>query len=255
VDLPAWQIGLLAVAAFAAGLVDAVAGGGGLISLPALLAAGLAPDVAIATNKGQSVWGSGAALLRYARGGLVRLDRSKVTFPAGLFGALCGAFLLLQVPREVLRPVVLGLLVAVAAFLAFRPRIVERPAAVARTPVRPVLAGVLAFGIAAYDGFFGPGTGTFLILAFVTLLGETALRASAEAKVVNFASNLASFVLFASLGTIVWRIAVPMAVAQFAGATLGAHLTVRGGDRLVRGMVLAMVVATCAKLAWDLAAS
>lgn len=251
-DLPVWTVALLTGAAFVAGLVDSVAGGGGLISLPALLAAGLPDYAAIATNKGQSVWGSGAALLRYARSGLVRRDRARLTFPVGLVGAVCGAWLLLQVPSDVLKPLVLVLLVAVGAFLTFRPRSAPRPETAERTPVRPWVAAAIAFVVAAYDGFFGPGTGTFLILGFVHLLHETALRASAEAKVVNFASNLASFALFACAGAIVWSVALPMAVAQFAGASLGAHLTVRGGDRVVRSMVFVVVLATCAKLAWDL---
>lgn len=254
IDLPAWKLAALGVAALVAGLVDAVAGGGGLITLPALLAAGLPPHLALGTNKGGSVWGSGAALVGFARSGLVRLDRSRVTFPLGLFGAMAGVWTLQQVPSAFLRPLVLGLLVAVAAFLTFRPRLAERPAPPdgAQTPVRPALAGALAFAVAAYDGFFGPGTGTFLILGFVLLLGESALRASAEAKVVNFASNLASCVLFAAAGLVVWEAAIPMAAGQLVGATIGARLTVRGGDRLVRKVVLLVVVGTCTKLAWDL---
>ena len=249
-------LALLALTAFAAGVVDAVAGGGGLITLPALLAAGLPPHMALGTNKGQSVWGSGAALVSYARAGLVRADRARITFPLGLLGAVAGAWLLLQVPADALKPLVLGLLVAVAVFLAFRPKLAPPAAsahdALARPPVRPAVAGAVAFSIALYDGFFGPGTGTFLILCFVLLLHETALRASAEAKVVNFASNLASCGLFAAAGMVEWRAALPMAAGQFLGATLGARLTVRKGDDLVRRIVLLVVLGTSAKLAFDL---
>jgi uncharacterized membrane protein YfcA len=252
VDLPPLVLAALFAVAFVAGLVDAVAGGGGLLTVPALLAAGLPPHLALGTNKGQSVWGSGAALLSYARAGYVRADRARVTFPLGIVGAMAGAYLLLQVPSAFLKPLVLGLLVAVAAFLAFRPKLIERPARAERTPVRPVVAGTVAIAIAFYDGFFGPGTGTFLILAFVFLMEETALRASAEAKVVNFASNLASCVLFALAGMVVWKAALPMAAGQLLGATIGARFTVRKGDALVRRVVFAVVVATSAKLAWDL---
>ncbi|MCE9634609.1 MAG: TSUP family transporter [Planctomycetes bacterium] len=256
VDLTPGTLVLLAIAAFVAGVVDAVAGGGGLITLPALLAAGLPPHMALGTNKGQSVWGSGAALFSYARAGLVRADRAKITFPLGICGAVAGAWLLLQVPSAFLKPLVLGLLVAVAVFLAFRPKLSppkdagnEAPT---RPPVRAALAAAIAFSIALYDGFFGPGTGTFLILCFVLLLHETALRASAEAKVVNFASNLASCGLFAAAGMVVWKAAIPMAAGQFIGATIGARMTVRKGDGLVRRIVLLVVLGTCAKLAWDL---
>lgn len=252
-DDSALVLGLLAAAAFVGGLVDSVAGGGGLVTLPALLAAGLPPHLALGTNKGQSVFGSGAALLAYARRGLVRGDRAKVTFPLGLVGACGGVALLLRVPNDALRPVVLGLLVAVAVFLAFRPQIAPaRTGDPAPPRARPLVAAAIAFVIAAYDGFFGPGTGTFLILAFALLLGDSPLEASADAKVVNFASNLASCALFALNGRVLWEFALPMAAAQFAGATIGARITVQGGDRLVRRMVLLVVLATVAKLAFDL---
>jgi uncharacterized membrane protein YfcA len=252
VDLSATTLVLLGLAAFAAGVVDSVAGGGGLITLPALLAAGLPPQLALGTNKGQSFWGSGAALLSYARAGYVRADRAKTTFPLGLVGAALGVWLLMLVPSGFLKPLVLGLLIAVAVFLAFRPKLAPPEGSAARPPVRAALAGLIAFVIAAYDGFFGPGTGTFLILCYVLLLHESLLRASAEAKVVNFASNLASCGLFAAGGFVVWKAALPMAAGQLLGATLGARLTVRRGDELVRRIVMAVVVATCAKLAWDL---
>lgn len=240
------------VAALLAGVVDAIAGGGGLLTLPALLAAGLPPHLALGTNKGQSVFGSGAALANFARAGLVDRKLAPLTFPLGLAGSLCGAGLVLLVRPDVLKPVVLVLLVAVAAFLAFRPPVAQRdapPLARART-----LASLLALGIGLYDGFFGPGTGTFLIVGFVGLLGQPMARASANAKVVNFASNLAAVALFAGRGVILWQVALPMAAAQFTGGVLGSQLAVRGGDVLVRRVVLLVVGALCVKLGYDLLA-
>jgi len=243
-------VALLFAAGLAAGLVDAVAGGGGLITLPALLAAGLPPQLALGTNKGQSVFGSGAALLSYARAGLVRGRQARITFPVGLVGATAGALVLLVFSNAALKPIVLGLLVAVSVFLAFRPKIAADAPRERRD--RPFVAAALALAIGAYDGFFGPGTGTFLILGFVLFLGHTPLEGSADAKVVNFASNLASFAVFAVADRIVWAYALPMAAAQLIGATLGARITVRGGDALVRRIVMVVVLATVAKLAWDL---
>jgi hypothetical protein len=250
-ELSLTHLVLLAIAAFAAGTVDAIAGGGGLITVPALLAAGLPPQLALATNKGQSVFGSAAALLRFARAGLVDGRRASIAFPAGFAGSLAGAALVLLVHPDVLRPVVLALLVAVGAFVAVRR---NPPKVAARVPPRLVGAATAAIAlvIGAYDGFFGPGTGTFLILAFASLLGDALARASAEAKVVNFASNLAAVLLFASRGVIVWQVALPMAAAQALGGTLGAHLTVRGGDVLVRRVVLLVVLALVVKLAGDM---
>jgi len=249
VSLPA--LALLVVASFVAGTVDAIAGGGGLITLPALLAAGLPPALALGTNKGQSVFGSGAALLRYARAGLVDGRVARVTFPAGLVGSLGGAALVLLVPPTLLRPVVLALLVVVAVVLAFRPTAPSAPRASAHRSLH--VAAAIALVIGAYDGFFGPGTGTFLIFGFVIFFGAGMREASADAKVVNFASNLAAVALFASRGLVAWNVALPMAAGQFAGGLAGAHLAVRGGDRLVRWVVLLVVLALVVKLGADLA--
>ena len=253
VDVSALHLILLCGAALIAGMVDAIAGGGGLISLPALLAAGLPPHVALGTNKGQSVFGSFAALVRFSRAGLVDGRLARVTFPFVLGGAFGGAALVLLVRPEVLKPLVLVLLIAVAVFLAFRkspPRPGDKPAP--GPPARARAIGALiALVIGTYDGFFGPGTGTFLIVAFSSLLGHGLARASADAKVVNFASNLASVALFAFKGVVLWKVALPMAGAQFTGAYLGAHLAVKGGDKLVRKVVLGVVLALVLKLGHD----
>jgi uncharacterized membrane protein YfcA len=253
-DLAALDLALLVVAALAAGIVDAIAGGGGLVTLPALLAAGVPPQLALATNKGQSVFGSFAALVRFARAGLVEGARARVAFPCGLAGSLLGALAVTAIPPARLRPVVLVLLAVVGVVVGLRS---GPPRVEARVPARlaPLATAAIALVIGAYDGFFGPGTGTFLIVAFASLLGDGLRRASAEAKVVNFASNLAAVVLFASRGLVLWKIALPMAAAQAAGGVLGAHLAVRGGDVLVRRVVLAVVLALVAKLARDLWAS
>ncbi|MCI0571284.1 MAG: TSUP family transporter [Myxococcaceae bacterium] len=251
-DIALLPLVLLCVAALCAGFVDAIAGGGGLITLPALFTAGLPAHVALGTNKGQSVFGSFAALMRFRRAGLLDSQRARWTFPFGLAGALGGAALVMLLKPAVLRPVVLVLLVGVAVFLAFRraPARVEPESAPARMARRVAVA--VAFVIGAYDGFFGPGTGTFLIIAFVALAGDSLSRASGNAKVVNFASNLASMAVFASSGVILWKVALPMAAAQAAGGWLGAHTAVQGGDVLVRRVVLCVVCALCLKLGWDM---
>lgn len=242
-------VAALTAVALLAGLVDAIAGGGGLLTVPALLAAGLPPHFVFGTNKGSAVFGSGAALLRFWRARLVDRRQARWLFPLGLLGSFAGAALLLAVDPAVLRPLVLVLLVAAGAVVAFARPVVS-PAPVQHGELK---AATLALLVGAYDGFFGPGTGTFLIIGFVTLLHLSLRQASANAKVVNFASNLAAVVIFASQGTVLWRLSIPMAAGQFVGGTLGAHLAVRNGDVLVRRVVLAVVVALVAKLAWDLA--
>jgi uncharacterized membrane protein YfcA len=238
---------LLALVALLAGTVDAIAGGGGLLTVPALLAAGLPPHLALGTNKGQSVFGAAAALTRFAREGLVPVDRARWTAPLGFLGSLAGAQLVLWVRPEALRPVVLGLLVAAAVFVVLRPRV--RVSLLPTAAVAP--AAALAFFCGGYDGFFGPGTGTLLIVGLAGLLALPLHQASAEAKAINFASNLAGVLLFAARGAVVWHTALPMAAGQLVGGWLGAHLTVRGGERIVRWVVLCVVAALVLKLSFD----
>ncbi|MFN0063425.1 MAG: TSUP family transporter [Myxococcaceae bacterium] len=246
------QWAAICAAAFAAGWVDAIAGGGGLITVPSLLAIGLPPHLALGTNKGQSVFGALAALIRFARAGWIDAGRARFFFLAGLLGAWLGSTLVLRLHPEVLKPVILGLLVAAGLFMAIRrPRAgVPAETTVKRADYFRAVAAALAIG--TYDGFFGPGTGTFLIVAFTALMHLPIARASAEAKVVNFASNLAALGLFAARGVVVWPIALPMAACQWLGGTVGAHYAVRRGDTLVRWVVLAVVTALAAKLAVDL---
>jgi len=245
------EILLLSAVALVAGTIDAIGGGGGLLTIPALLGVGLPPHLALGTNKGQSVFGSFAALVRFARGGLVDPRRARVTFPLGLAGSLAGAALALAIPASALRPVVVGLLAFAALFVGLRrapPRVEDAPKRRGSLPI----AGAIALAVGAYDGFFGPGTGTFLILGFVAFLGDGLAHASAGAKVVNFASNLAALALFAARGTVVWRLAIPMAACQLAGGWVGAHLAIRRGDAVVRRVVVAVALAAAARLAWDL---
>lgn len=233
----------------AAGLVDSIAGGGGLVTLPVLLAAGLPEQLAIATNKGQAVFGAtSSAVTFWRRGGLDR-DRAPLAFALGAIGSLLGASLLLLVRPEPLKPLVVALLVAAAVFVSLPKRVHAR-----KTPIRHprLLLAAIACGIGAYDGFFGPGTGTLLIVAFAGLFGDSLTRASTNAKVVNLASNVAAFTLFLLRGKILWAYALPMAVGNTVGAAIGSRLAFRGGDKVVRVVVLCVVAAIVAKLTWSL---
>lgn len=249
------MIALLAVTAFLAGTVDAIAGGGGLITMPALLAAGLPTHLALGTNKGQSVWGSCAAMVTFWRRGRIDRRQALLAFPLGLAGAALGARLVLLISKETLRPVVIVMLIGAAVLLVVRKPARDEDAPPGEHRARYlVLACVLAFVIGAYDGFFGPGTGTFLIVGFVALCGKSLARATADAKVVNFASNLAALAAFALAGTVVWEVALPMAAGQLAGGVVGARLAIRGGARLIRLAVLTVSGALVLKLVIDLLA-
>ena len=242
-------LALLALTAFVAGLVDAVAGGGGLFTVPALLAVGLPPSVALATNKGQAAPGAISSFVTFFRRGGVDRKRAPLGFACGFIGSLLGARLLLAMRPEPLRPVIVALLLFALGVMLLRSRIHVRATPLSRP--RVVLAAVcLALG--TYDGFFGPGTGSLLIVAFVTLFGDSPLYASGNAKVVNLASNLAAFTLFAWRGAILWQISLPMAAANIIGARLGARLALRQGDRFVRVVVTVVVLAVVVKLVFDM---
>jgi uncharacterized protein len=240
-------IALLTVTAFLAGTVDAIAGGGGLITLPALLNAGLLPHEALGTSKGGSVWGSGAALATFWRAGRVDRAQATYTFPLGLVGSMLGAQLVLLIDKDALPPIVIAMLIGAAVLLVIKKPTRDEDVAV---PTRQmlVLAGVLAIVIGAYDGFFGPGTGTFLIVGFVALCGKSPTRATADAKVVNFASNLSGLAAFAIAGTVRWEIALPMGAGQLLGGVVGARLAIKGGTKLIRIAVVVVSAALVIKL-------
>lgn len=245
-------ISLLAAAAFGAGLVDAIAGGGGLVSLPALLAAGLPPVLALGTNKGQAVFGATTSALTYWGRGALDRERAVLGFAAGFAGSWLGARGVLAIPLAPLRAIVIVLLLLAATVVLAKRNVAPRPTTLGPRAARVALFAI-AFGLGAYDGFFGPGTGSMLVIAFATVFGDPLIRASGNAKVVNLASNLAAMTLFAAHGLIVWRVALPMAAANAIGAATGAHLAVRKGDRLVRVVVVVVVLSVVAKLAVDLA--
>ncbi|MDO8984614.1 TSUP family transporter [Cypionkella sp.] len=240
---------LLVCAAFVAGFVDAIAGGGGLISVPALLLSGASPIEALATNKLQGSFGAGTAVLAYARAGHVKpLDQLGMAALAAMAGGM-GALVAHLMPAEVLRVIMPVVLVAVALFFAFKPGLsdldrVERikPAVFTFTAV-PLIAG--------YDGFFGPGTGSFFMLAFVMLAGFGVLKATAHTKMLNFASNIGSLAVFAWSGAMWWGVGLAMAVGQVAGAALGARLAMRIGARLIKPLLVVTSTGMAMRLLWQ----
>ncbi len=247
-SLPPATLALLVTAALGAGFVDAIAGGGGLLTVPALMAAHLPPQMALGTNKGQSTFGAVSSAVSFWRRGAVDRKRTPRAFVGGLVGAICGVSLLLRMRPEPLRPIIIALLVAAAVFVAVRPRVA---AAGLSANARPYALAAVTFSLGLYDGFFGPGVGTMLIVAFTIIYGESITSASANAKVVNLASNLASLAIFAWNDRVVWSIALPMAGANAIGAWLGARMALKHGDRYVRAVLFVVVFALVIKLSVD----
>ena len=245
---------LLCGFSFLAGFVDAIAGGGGLIQLPAcLILFPAAPLVAvIGTNKMASFFGTSAAVGRFARS--VRLDWHVIGPAAGtaFVFSMLGSRTVSVLNPNVLRPVVLGLLI-VAAIYVYVVKDIGLEHRPLHTRVRGRWLGVLVGAVIGfYDGFFGPGTGSFLILIFASLFGFEFLVASGSAKIVNCATNLAAVIYFVATGKVIYRLAIPMAVCNVAGSMVGSHLAILKGSRFVRVVFLVIVAALILKLGRDM---
>ncbi|MEU8304566.1 TSUP family transporter [Actinomadura sp. NPDC048955] len=248
------QVVLLLAAAVAAGWVDAVVGGGGLIQLPALLLLNPGQPVAtaLATNKLGSIAGTTSAAVAYARKAKPDV---RVALPAGLLAVCCaagGALCAAAISSDVLKPVIMVVLLAVAAIVVLRPDLGRTPRLVLRTR-RRVAAAVLVPGVAIafYDGLVGPGTGTFLVIAFTTLLGMDFVDASATSKIINTGTNLGALAVFAAQGHVLWAIGLAMAVCNIVGAQLGAHMAISRGAGFVRVVLLCVVGALVLKLGYE----
>lgn len=241
---------LLAGAAFAAGFVDAIAGGGGLITVPALMLAGLPPAQALATNKVQGVFGAATAAISYARSGLVDLRGQSGAAAVAFAAGLCGALLVSWIPAQALRYGLPVVLIGIAAFFALRPGLDDTDRMRRITPAT-FTASVVPL-VAFYDGLVGPGTGSFFMLGFVMLAGYGILKATAHTKLLNFASNLGGLVAFAAVGKPLWLVGAVMAVAQIAGALLGARLAMRIGARVIKPLLVAISTLLALRLVWQL---
>jgi uncharacterized membrane protein YfcA len=248
IDVASW-LGL-ASAIFAGGFLDAVAGGGGLITLPAFLAAGLPAASALGTNKLVAVTGSFASTLRYARAGLVH--RAALPLAALAFaGAVAGASAAVALPERVLKPVLIALLVGALAAVLWQQRSSRGDRGDGRAAFSPwIRAGALGLGF--YDGFFGPGMGTFCLALLTTAGGLELTRATGSAKLLNFGSNLGAVLLFWSRGTPHALLGLSLIPVMVAGSWLGASFAVRRGAPVIRALLVVSVLSLCAKLGWDL---
>jgi uncharacterized membrane protein YfcA len=255
-DISLTTLVVLCLAAAAAGWIDAVVGGGGLLLLPALLL-GL-PNVSAAnilgTNKAVAIVGTTGAAVTYVRKAPVQVKTAVRIGLAAVAGSMGGAFFAAGISSDVLRPVIMVVLLGVAAFVMLRPTFgtvtdeARRRVSRARTVVAIVLVGG---GIGFYDGLFGPGTGTFLVLALTAVLHLDLVTASATAKIVNVCTNAGALAMFAYQGTVLWQLAAVMAVFNLAGGMIGARMALKKGSEFVRGVLLVVVFSLVAKLGFD----
>ena len=242
-----WLYPALTAVAVLTGFIDAIAGGGGLIMLPALLFAGIPPINALATNKLQSMFGTATAFTNYARAGLVDW-RSNIPTIALVFAGACGGVLLIQsVDTRVLALVIPALLILVALYVLLSPRMSDDDA---HQRLSPTGFAPVAAAIGAYDGFFGPGTGSFFTTSLVALRGLGLTRATALTKLFNLTSNVASVLLFALAGQMWWLLGLCMAAGAMTGGYIGSHTAMRFGARLIRPLLVILSLGLTARLLW-----
>ncbi|MEU9029314.1 TSUP family transporter [Streptomyces sp. NPDC048383] len=253
-DISTTMIIVLCVAAAAAGWIDAVVGGGGLLLLPALLL-GLPhahPATVLGTNKAVAIVGTAGAAVTYARKAPVDVRTAVRIGLAALAGSMGGATLAGGISKDALRPLIMVVLVVVAAVVIFKPGFGAAPSAAPVTRGRVLLTIALAgLGIGFYDGLIGPGTGTFLVLALTALLHLDLVTASATAKIVNTCTNAGALAMFAHQGMVLWQLAALMAVFNLAGGMIGARMALKKGSGFVRGVLLTVVGALVVKLGFE----
>ena len=239
---------------FLSGFVDAIAGGGSIISLTAYLAAGLPSHLALGTNKFSAVLGTSISMARFARNGLIKWSVAGVAFAGALLGSALGANLALYIPERILVYIMLIVLPIIAVMVlrgdGFKQREVKLPRGRLFS-----YAFLVGFAIGGYDGFFGPGAGTFMIIAFTGILGFDILTACGSAKFVCVASNIAAVITFLANGQVDYLYGIPCAVCSVLGQYIGTGLAMKKGIKIVRPMVLVVIVLLMAKIVWDLIGS
>ncbi|KGQ69827.1 hypothetical protein OA57_09315 [Chelonobacter oris] len=240
---------LLFAVAVIAGFIDAIAGGGGLIVIPVLLAVGMPPAMALGTNKLQACGGSLSASWYFVRRKAVNLNEISILIVLTFLGAVAGTILVQQIDTGFLRKILPFLIFAIGIYFLVTPKLGESDKQ--RRISYWGFAVTAGFGVGFYDGFFGPGAGSFYSLAFVTLLGFNLAKATAHAKVLNFTSNFASLIFFIIGGQVMWFLGFIMLLGQFLGARLGAKMVLSKGQKLIRPMVVVVAFIMATKLAFD----
>ena len=252
--IPSWRkimesLLFLFIAASIAGFIDTLAGGGGLITVPALILSGIPPHTALGTNKLQSSMGSGTATFIMFRKGRVSWPNVKNLMLAAFIGSLMGTVAVQFIDSSVLSFVIPAVLVLIALYFLFSPQLseVERHPRISDNLFKKLLVPVIGW----YDGMFGPGTGSFFAMAGVSLRGQGLIDATVVAKTLNFATNIASLIVFLIAGKVVWLYGFTMMAGQFIGAAGGSHCLLRINPRYLRILVVTMCLAMLVRYAWS----
>lgn len=238
------------LAAFIAAFVDSIVGGGGVIALPALLAAGIPPHLALGTNKLAATGASSMATLRYANAGYVHVPFVLGLIPFGVVGSFLGAAAVLLIDPGFIKAAVMVIMVLMTLYVAFRPKLGHENRFTKIELVPYAICAVAIFAIGFYDGFLGPGTGSLMLFLFLGVPQFDFLRSAANGRVLNFATNVAALVLFIIKDSIIYEVAVPMLVAMLGGAYVGSHYGMKHGATWVKPLFVTMTMAILVRLAF-----
>lgn len=241
----------LVAAGFFAAFVDSIVGGGGLITVPALLLTGLPTPVVLGTNKLGGTLSSLTSTVSFLRSGKIDLKLAKVLFPLSFIGAGLGAWTVTLIPSEFLRPLVVVMLIAVTVYTLLKKNWGKDAVYRGLTKRSGILIGLASFSIGFYDGFFGPGTGSFLLFAFL-MLGFDFVRAAGNAKILNLASNIASLLTFLAFGLVNIAYGLPMGIAMIGGAWVGSRFAIRKGSSFVKPLFVSVTALLIGKQLWDM---
>jgi len=248
------EIILLCAVSFFAGFIDAIVGGGGLLQTPAMLI--ILPQYPIATlfgtTKIPSVTGTAFAAYKYSRNVIINWKLLCPIIVTAFTGALAGAYCITLIRSDVIKPIILVLLIAIAIYTYSKKNFGQHQEKELSFPTQLLIGLSFGFAIGFYDGLIGPGTGTFFMLAFISLLGKDFLNSSANAKYLNVGTNIAAIIYFAKSGHILYEFAIPMAVFNLCGSFLGIKLALLKGNKFIRIFFLVVVSATILRFAWDI---
>ena len=234
---------------FFAGFIDAIAGGGGIITIPVLLASGLPPHIALATNKLQGTFGSGMASINFIRKGFISWNEVLLGVFYTFVGAAIGTYAVLLIDASLLAKAIPVMLLGIFLYTLFSPKFGESDRA--SKMGNHLFFLVFGAGLGFYDGFFGPGTGTFWTIALVALLGLNLKKATAQTKVMNFTSNIVSLAVFLWSGNVIFTIGLLMGFGQLVGAYIGSNMVIKKEVKFIRAFFLTMVALTLLKLAYS----
>ncbi|MDP4145998.1 MAG: TSUP family transporter [Bacillota bacterium] len=246
--MPVKNILFLCAACFCAAVVDAIAGGGGIISLPAYFLAGIPPYAALGTNKFSSSIGTTMSTYQFIKSGKVNFDIVKFLIPFTLIGSALGVTTILKVNEKYLQTAVLIMILFVGVYSLFSKTKGIKDNFTGATKLNLFLGIILAFALGFYDGFFGPGTGSFLIFGLINIYGFDYIKAGGNAKILNLASNISALALFAIHGQINYLVGIPCAFTMIFGARLGAKLALKNGVKIIKPIFITMSLAVAVKM-------